>query len=181
MRKSIAILISVFVISIGHLTWAEEKGGIEELKKELGQETEKDKKFRLTPEQFDEKHKTKRKILSPEEFEKKYKLTAEEKLKIEWDEAIELTAEEKAKIEARREAERQQRLSKFKKTLKEVGRFQATPLMSNAIFILDTKEGHLWIWLQQQDEEGRREHLLLYQGQVLPGSYMSERISPASD
>ena len=56
------------------------------------------------------------------------------------------------------------------------GRFQAVRMDSNAIFILDTKEGHLWVWVIQKDSEGQPAEFMFYQGQVVPGSSMGELI-----
>jgi len=147
---------------MGHLTWAEEKGGIEELKKELSQETEKDKKFYLKP--VEEK-----------------KQSAEEFLDIEWEKAkkveteAEIKAKERAEINAKArawEAKRQPCLSKFKKTLKEVGRFQAIHVGQGNLFVLDTKEGHFWIWSVFTGG-----HLgLIYGGQLCPGESMGEKV-----
>jgi hypothetical protein len=47
---------------------------------------------------------------------------------------------------------------------------------SNAIFILDTQKGHLWVWVNQKDSSGQPAEFLFYQGQVVPGSKMGEII-----
>ena len=54
------------------------------------------------------------------------------------------------------------------------GKYQAVRMDSNAIFIIDTQEGHIWVWVIQPDREGRSSEFLFYQGQVLPGSNMGE-------
>ena len=66
----------------------------------------------------------------------------------------------------------------YQKPLSEggVGRFQAVRMDSNAIFILDTMEGHMWVWVIQQDSTGQPAEFLFYQGQVVPGSNMGEII-----
>lgn len=137
MRKSIAILITLFVISVGNLTWAEEKMttkdaedflslGIERLKKERAEAAEKRAKYR---------------------------------------------AEINAKVRAW-ETKRQPRLSEFKKTLKPVGRFQAINIPRLPfVVILDTKEGHLWLWKIMSKQSS-----LTYGGQLCPGEYMGEKI-----
>ena len=56
------------------------------------------------------------------------------------------------------------------------GRYQAIRMDSNAIFILDTKEGHLWVWVIQKDNSGQSAEFLFYQGKVRPGSKMGELI-----
>jgi len=57
-----------------------------------------------------------------------------------------------------------------------VGRYQAVRMDSNAIFILDTLEGHLWVWVIQKDSSGQPAEFLFYQGRVTPGSNMGEII-----
>jgi len=57
-----------------------------------------------------------------------------------------------------------------------VGRYQAVRMDSNAIFILDTMEGHLWVWVIQKDSSGQSAEFLFYQGRVKPGSNMGEII-----
>ncbi len=56
------------------------------------------------------------------------------------------------------------------------GRYQAVRMDSNAIFILDTQEGHLWVWVIQKDNSGQSAEFLFYQGKVRPGSRMGELI-----
>jgi hypothetical protein len=56
------------------------------------------------------------------------------------------------------------------------GRYQAVRMDSNAIFILDTQEGHLWVWIIQKDNSGQSAEFLFYQGKVRPGSRMGELI-----
>ena len=46
-----------------------------------------------------------------------------------------------------------------------VGRFQAIKFDSHDIFIIDTKEGHLWTW-GTSTETGS---VLIYEGRVMPG------------
>ena len=41
------------------------------------------------------------------------------------------------------------------------GRFQATQIIPDAVLILDTKEGHMWIWAQDKTT---------YQGRLFPNS-----------
>ena len=57
-----------------------------------------------------------------------------------------------------------------------VGRYQAVRVESNAVFIMDTKEGHMWIWVIQKDKQGQPVQLLFYQGQVIPGMNMGDLI-----
>ena len=57
-----------------------------------------------------------------------------------------------------------------------IGRYQAIRLDSNAIFIIDTKEGHMWVWVIQKDNLGQPSEFLFYQGQVSPGSDMGDLI-----
>lgn len=59
----------------------------------------------------------------------------------------------------------------------DVGRFQAVRMNNNTVFILDTKQGHLWIWIIQSDKEGKSNEYILYQGQVFPGDNMGEIIN----
>lgn len=61
-------------------------------------------------------------------------------------------------------------------TEESIGRYQAVRMDSNAIFILDTKEGHLWVWVIQKDNRGQPAEFLFYQGKVVPGSRMGELI-----
>ena len=56
------------------------------------------------------------------------------------------------------------------------GRYQAIRMDSNAIFILDTQKGHLWVWVNQKDNTGQPAEYLFYQGRVVPGSKMGEII-----
>jgi hypothetical protein len=56
------------------------------------------------------------------------------------------------------------------------GRYQAIRMDSNAIFILDTQKGHLWVWVNQKDNTGQPAEFLFYQGRVVPGSKMGEII-----
>ncbi|MDB9823013.1 hypothetical protein OAC89_04855 [Deltaproteobacteria bacterium] len=67
----------------------------------------------------------------------------------------------------------------YQETLSEgiVGRFQSVRMDSNAIFIIDTMEGHLWVWVIQNDSAGQPAEFLFYQGQVTPGSNMGELIN----
>lgn len=96
---------------------------------------------------------------------KEMKVKIEESKKIEAQKAREIEKKMKAW-----EAKRQPRLSKFKKTLKDVGRFQAIKIMENFVIILDTKEGHLWLW-----ETIVSDSSLTYGGQLCPGEYMGEK------
>ena len=52
-----------------------------------------------------------------------------------------------------------------------VGRFQAVRLSNETIFIIDTKEGHLWVWLL--NNEGS---FLIYEGKLFPGARMGDVI-----
>jgi hypothetical protein len=56
-------------------------------------------------------------------------------------------------------------------TKENVGRFQAVRLSNETIFIIDTKEGHLWVWLL--NNEGT---FLIYEGQLFPGTRMGDII-----
>jgi len=47
----------------------------------------------------------------------------------------------------------------------DVGRFQAIPLKDSSTFIVDTKEGHMWVWALGE---------LVYQGILQPGKTMGE-------
>lgn len=47
----------------------------------------------------------------------------------------------------------------------DVGRFQAIPVKDSSTFIVDTKEGHMWIWSLGE---------LVYQGVLQPGKTMGE-------
>lgn len=60
----------------------------------------------------------------------------------------------------------------FKKSFSKesIGRFQAIKLSNDAIFIIDTKEGHIWIWVSKGDRH------LIYEGQVFPGTKMGDII-----
>ncbi len=57
-----------------------------------------------------------------------------------------------------------------------IGRYQAVRMDSNAVFIIDTKEGHLWVWVIQKDSEGQPAEFLFYQGKLMPGADMGELI-----
>lgn len=59
----------------------------------------------------------------------------------------------------------------------ETGRFQAVRMNNSSIMILDTMEGHLWVWVSQPDQSGKSAEFLIYQGQVVPGSKMGEIIN----
>jgi restriction endonuclease S subunit len=127
MRKSIAILVSLFVISAGQVVCAGE------------------------PQTLTDKH---------------FMSTIEERQK----ERAKIDAQIEKRIKAW-EAKRQPRLSEFKKTLKDVGRFQAIKIRQDTVIILDTKEGHLWIW----DEIISGYLSFTYAGQLCPGEYMGEK------
>lgn len=58
----------------------------------------------------------------------------------------------------------------------ENGRFQAIRLDNNAVFLLDTKEGHLWVWVIQKDSKGIPSEFLFYQGMLVPGKNMGDLI-----
>lgn len=54
----------------------------------------------------------------------------------------------------------------------EVGRYQALSVDSKekpGVFILDTKEGHLWLWERGVRGEEKDIFRIIYQGQVTPG------------
>ena len=108
MSRSIAIIITLFMILWGHLSWAESSSGQGKGKKEL---------------------------------------KAKEKIG-------------QAYIE-------------FNKSLSKgsVGRFRATTVDKNTVIILDTKEGHFWLWGQ-----GISTITLIYGGQVYPGKHIAEII-----
>lgn len=55
---------------------------------------------------------------------------------------------------------------------KEVGRYQGVRIDSSAILIIDTQEGHLWLWGCHKDTG----FLLMYQGQVSPGEKPGDAI-----
>ena len=52
-----------------------------------------------------------------------------------------------------------------------VGRFRAVRLSNETIFIIDTQEGHLWVWLLTN--EGT---FLIYEGKLFPGTRMGDVI-----
>jgi hypothetical protein len=58
-------------------------------------------------------------------------------------------------------------LTTFKKSLSTggAGRFQAIPLSPESVLILDSKEGHFWLWVISSEKGGT----LIYQGKVMPG------------
>jgi len=58
----------------------------------------------------------------------------------------------------------------------ETGRFQAIRMDNNAIFLLDTKEGHIWVWVTQKDSNGIPSEFLFYQGMLIPGRNMGDLI-----
>ncbi|MFC1494654.1 hypothetical protein ACFL6W_05180 [Thermodesulfobacteriota bacterium] len=58
----------------------------------------------------------------------------------------------------------------------ENGRYQAIRLDNNAVFLLDTKEGHLWVWVIQKDNRGIPSEFLFYQGMLIPGRNMGDLI-----
>ena len=58
----------------------------------------------------------------------------------------------------------------------ENGRYQAIRLDNNAVFLLDTKEGHLWVWVIQKDSRGIPSEFLFYQGMLIPGRNMGDLI-----
>jgi len=58
----------------------------------------------------------------------------------------------------------------------ETGRFQAIRMDNNAIFLLDTKEGHIWVWVTQKDKNGIPSEFLFYQGMLIPGRNMGDLI-----
>ena len=51
------------------------------------------------------------------------------------------------------------------------GRFQAVRLSNVAVMILDTQACHIWLWLAKGET-----FLLIYEGQVFPGTKMGEII-----
>jgi len=70
------------------------------------------------------------------------------------------------------------------------GRYQALPLAGAAggqgggrAFILDTREGHVWIWSENEPvtgADGRRRYEagFIYQGKLRPGTQPGELIEP---
>lgn len=93
---------------------------------------------------------------------------------------VEIEAQRKGEIEEKLqvwEDKRQPRLSEFKATMKEVGRFQFQSIeltsgtSRKAVVIIDTKEGHLWLWDILTPYPS-----LIYGGQLCPGEYMGEKI-----
>jgi hypothetical protein len=56
-----------------------------------------------------------------------------------------------------------------------VGRFQAVHLSNETIFIIDSQEGHIWLWLL--NNEGS---FLIYEGQLFPGTRMGEIIEKSN-
>lgn len=59
---------------------------------------------------------------------------------------------------------------------KRAGRFQAIRMDSNAVFIIDSIKGHLWVWVIQKDSSGQPSEFLFYQGQVIPGLNMGDLV-----
>jgi hypothetical protein len=49
------------------------------------------------------------------------------------------------------------------------GRFQAVRLDGSSVFVLDTRDGHLWVWAF-----GKAGGFITYQGRVFPGLEMGE-------
>ncbi|MFX0202349.1 MAG: hypothetical protein ACFFCW_40095 [Candidatus Hodarchaeota archaeon] len=64
----------------------------------------------------------------------------------------------------------------------EEGRYQAIPLTTepgtgSAAFIIDTKEGHLWMWVfGMRPDKHELSTILIYNGQVRPGKKPGECI-----
>ena len=66
----------------------------------------------------------------------------------------------------------------------EIGRYQAVVIPktgtmdADRVFILDTKEGHMWTWTQYQKVQGTTEggRYLTYQGKVKPGQKVGDII-----
>jgi len=81
---------------------------------------------------------------------------------------------EKEKAWKAGEAEKREFIKSLSKD--NTGRFQAVRMNNSSVFILDTKEGHLWIWITQAGKDGRSEEFLVYQGQAVPGSRMGDLI-----
>lgn len=52
--------------------------------------------------------------------------------------------------------------------MEKIGRYQAIALRPD-VFILDTQEGHLWLW-----GAANNEILLMYQGQIAPCEKMGD-------
>ena len=78
----------------------------------------------------------------------------------------------------------------------DVGRYQAISLsqggrsgdrgaLTAKVLIVDTRDGHLWVWsenelLVQKDQDVRRYgNALIYQGRVKPGKHMGEIVEQA--
>ncbi len=61
------------------------------------------------------------------------------------------------------------RKNKFIKNLNDVGRFQAFKFDSTSIVILDTREGHIWLWGVLKGKS-----LLVYFDRVYPGKSFGE-------
>jgi hypothetical protein len=59
------------------------------------------------------------------------------------------------------------------------GRFQACPVAREAVFIIDTKEGHMWL-LQATDFGQAEEIYLIYEGRVCPVGKMGDVIERAA-
>lgn len=66
----------------------------------------------------------------------------------------------------------------WKEGLNETGRFQALNFLRNVgVFILDTKQGHLWVYIPHSTNRSQLgEGKLFYSGRVLPGKDMGEQI-----
>jgi hypothetical protein len=89
---------------------------------------------------------------------------------------------DKEKLAVQKELEEyklwESRCAKYKELLSttaQEGRFQACSMEEGLVFIIDTKEGHMWLWRPGTIGQPRA-MILMYQGQLCPGAQMGHVI-----
>ncbi len=97
-------------------------------------------------------------------------------------EELSRTLDNKEQAEEEGTEEQESRCATYKQDLSKgarEGRFQACPVAGEAVFIIDTKEGHMWL-LKATDFGEAEEIHLLYEGRVCPGGKMGDVIERAT-
>jgi hypothetical protein len=116
--------------------------------------------------------------LNPTQEKRLKELELREEAWKDWEESKPSQDEDLIKKNGQNEKAPTKNVSVIKDNIKNdtIGRYQAIRMDSNAIFIIDTKEGHLWVWVIQKDSQGIPAEFLFYQGQVVPGQNMGDLI-----
>jgi hypothetical protein len=150
MGKSIVVFAMVALIFVGNMAWAEDDqellGKHEKMPfSELGKKAEKYSDTEKIPEEL--RQEMDREKLAVQKELEEYKLW--ESRCATYKEVLSTTAKE--------------------------GRFQACSIEEGLVFIIDTKEGHMWLWRPGTIGEPKA-IILMYQGQLCPGAQMGHVI-----